>query len=136
MKSLDQIRSNGKRLTKPRKLIFEALSLFSKPATVQEINLYLKNKKISVDLTSIYRTLSLLTKMGMVYEIEFGEGKKRYEIVNEKKHHHHFVCDKCGTIKNIMMNGEKELIEKIIKKTNFNIKRHSMEFYGLCPKCC
>ncbi len=135
MNPISQISENGKRLTKPRKKIYEALTHFSKPVAAQEINYYLKNKNRAIDLSSIYRTLSLLTQLGLVNEVEFGDGKKRYEIVNEKKHHHHFICIKCGTIKNIFMNEEQKLIEKIIKKTNLNIKRHSIEFYGLCPKC-
>ena len=88
----------GIRYTKPRKLVFEALTHFSKPTSVAEINSYLKNR---INLTSIYRTLDLLKKSDLVNVILFGEGKKRYELKDKDEHHHHLVCENCGDVKDI-----------------------------------
>lgn len=121
----------GIRFTKPRQLIFEFLSNFSKPVTVQEINLHLKNK---VDLVSIYRTLDLLKKSGMVNEIVFGDDKKRFEIKEKNNHHHHLICSNCGSVKDIEIK-EKEILKKIERQSNFLIKKHNLEFFGLCVAC-
>jgi len=121
----------GIRYTKPRKLVFEALAHYSKPVSVAEINYYLKNK---IDLTSIYRTLELMKKSNIAEETEFGDGKKRYELISEKGHHHHLICENCGDIEDIKMK-EDELLNKVKTKSKFAIKKHKLEFFGLCPNC-
>ena len=121
------------RMTKPRKAILDSLFHFRKPVTAREIYSYLKNKGIKVDLASIYRNLSFLPKIKPVQEYEFGDGKKRYEMV-KRDHHHHLVCQKCGDVEDIEMK-EKELLDKVETKSNFKIERHSLEFFGLCQNC-
>jgi Fur family ferric uptake transcriptional regulator len=121
----------GIRYTKPRKLIFEALEHLSKPVSANEINDYLKNK---IDLTSVYRTLSLLVKSEMVNVILFGEGKKRYELKNKNEHHHHLVCEKCGDVEDVEMK-ESSLLKSVEERSKFVIKKHNLEFFGLCPDC-
>ncbi len=121
----------GIRYTKPRKLVFEALEHLSKPVSANEINDYLKNK---IDLTSVYRTLSLLVKSEMVNVILFGEGKKRYELKSKNEHHHHLVCEKCGDVEDVEMK-ESILLESVKERSKFVIKKHNLEFFGLCPDC-
>lgn len=121
----------GKRFTKPRKAIFQALTNFKKPVTAKEIYHFLKN---SIDLASIYRTLDLMKQLTIVNEIEFGDGKKRYELVTGKNHHHHLVCESCGDVMDVEMKEEK-LLNKIKTKNDFKIKRHELEFFGLCQNC-
>lgn len=121
----------GIRYTKPRKLVFEALEHLSKPVSANEINDYLKNK---IDLTSVYRTLSLLVKSEMVNVILFGEGKKRYELKNKNEHHHHLVCEKCGDVEDVEMK-ESSLFKLVEERSKFVIKKHNLEFFGLCPDC-
>jgi len=121
----------GIRYTKPRKLVFEALEHLSKPVSANEINDYLKNR---IDLTSVYRTLSLLVKSEMVNVILFGEGKKRYELKNKNEHHHHLVCEKCGDVEDVEMK-ESSLLKSVEERSKFVIKKHNLEFFGLCPDC-
>ena len=121
----------GVRYTKPRKLVFEALEHLSKPVSANEINDYLKNR---IDLTSVYRTLSLLVKSEMVNVILFGEGKKRYELKNKNEHHHHLVCEKCGDVEDVEMK-ESSLLKSVEERSKFVIKKHNLEFFGLCPDC-
>lgn len=121
----------GQRFTKPRKLVFEALEHLSKPVSANEINDYLKNK---IDLTSVYRTLSLLVKSEMVNVILFGEGKKRYELKKISEHHHHLFCENCGDVEDIKMK-EESLLKTVAERSKFVIKKHNLEFFGLCKDC-
>ncbi len=120
----------GKRMTLPRKLVVDALSKNEKPMTAQEIYSKMKNQ---VDLASVYRNLELLSKTNKVNQYEFGDGKKRYEMV-KRDHHHHLICQNCGEVENIEMK-EAELMEKVKNKSGFKIERHSLEFFGLCANC-
>jgi len=132
---LKKIKQQGNRLTKPRKLISEIFTKVKYPLTAQEIQSFLKNENINIDLTAVYRTINLLVSAGLIDKIDWGDGRKRYEIVRSEKHHHHLVCDNCGTVENIVFKDEQWLIDRIKKKIKFQIKRHSLEFFGLCQKC-
>jgi len=121
----------GIRYTKPRKLIFEALEHLSKPVSANEINDFLKNE---IDLTSIYRTLDLLKKSDLLNVILFGEGKKRYELKKDHGHHHHLVCENCGGIEDIEMH-EDNLLKNVAAHSEFLVKKHNLEFFGLCKNC-
>lgn len=128
------IKNIGKRTTRPRKLIVEALSKFSTPVTVNDIHEYLRRKNEVIDLTSIYRNLELMRKSDAVSVILFGEGKKRYELKDTNDHHHHFFCENCGDIEDIEMK-EENLLKEIKNNKRFLIRKHNLEFFGLCPKC-
>jgi len=121
----------GVRYTKPRKLVFEVLKHLSKPVSASEINDYLDNK---IDLASVYRTLNLLVKSKIVNVILFGDGVKRYEIMENNLHHHHLICENCGSIEDIPLN-EMKLLKEVKKQSNFKVIRHSLEFFGLCKNC-
>lgn len=127
-----KLKNKGYRLTRPRTEVLKTLTDY--PLSVQEISEVLDKKNIRLDKASIYRTLELLVNMGLVYSIDLGEGKKRYELVDETKHHHHLVCNSCGKIEDIIVE-EKKLLTDINKQTQFKIDHHHLEFFGLCINC-
>lgn len=133
MDILKKLRSKGYRITSQREKILK--EIYEHPLTVDEIFASLKKKKIRLDLASVYRTLQLFTKNTIVQEVQFGDGKKRYELVNEKNHHHHIVCNNCGTVENVILPNEERLIKTIAESSQFQIVKHTLEFFGLCAKC-
>jgi len=106
---------------------------------------YFKAHKIfpQLGLTTVYRTLELLTVMGELNKFDFGDGRARYELIegSDQEHHHHLVCTECKRIINYSDFVDEELeflksAEKgLSKKYNFKIKNHIIQFYGLCDKC-
>jgi Fur family transcriptional regulator, ferric uptake regulator len=67
-------------------------------------------------------------------QIQFQEGKLRYELAG-KEHHHHLVCENCGKIEDVLSRVIPALEEEIKNKHKFLVKRHSLEFFGLCEDC-
>jgi len=132
MQILDELKKKGYRLTKPRQEVLKALTSF--PMSVQEIYATLQQNHISIDLASVYRTLELFVKMGIVYAIDLGEDKKRYELVQPQNHHHHIVCNSCGVIEDVKFN-ETSLDKEIFRKSQFKVDHHHLEFFGLCANC-
>ncbi len=132
MKIFQQLKQNGYRFTKPRQEIIKFLVRY--PLTVQEIFETLQKKKIAIDLASVYRTLELFVKMGIVNELELGDGKKRYELRDEDNHHHHLICNSCKKIEDIFLN-EEMLMKNIRNKSDYKIASHKLEFFGLCASC-
>ncbi len=134
----------GYRITIPRQIILKVLEESSGHLSAEDI--YLKVYKIypAIGLATVYRTLEILVNMGLVSKFDFGDGRARYELIQDIKepvHHHHLVCTNCGRIIDYtdFLEEEIELIKKIEKKLsakyNFEIKNHTIQFNGLCDKC-
>lgn len=130
---IEELKKSGCRLTSQRKEIISLLNY--KPLTILELADKSAKRKIILELSSIYRTISLLKKLNLISEIEFGDGKKRYEITGlHNNHHHHLICNKCGEVDDVIIN-EENIVRKISADKNFLVLRHNFEFFGLCWGC-
>lgn len=126
------LNSRSQRITAPRLDILTILKANHNPLTISEIHGKLKNKKI--DLATVYRTINLFTELGIVYEIDFKDEFKRYELVYDRHHHHHIVCRKCKRVENVEACVLEEL-EKLLNKKGYSDISHSLEFFGVCQRC-
>jgi Fur family ferric uptake transcriptional regulator len=134
----------GARVTVPREIVIGILQNTDEHLSATDI--YIQANKInpSIGLTTVYRTLDILVQMGIVQKFEFGDGKARYELINNpngKKHHHHLICLQCREIIDYseFIDEEIQFItkaqNKLSKKYNFKITDHEINFYGFCEKC-
>jgi len=119
----------------------EILSLFiteSKHYKADEVFKLLRCKGIGI--ATVYRTLEILRKCGVIKEIS--DGKNRFfelKKSEEKSVYVHFKCDKCGKIYDYHdVNAAHEFaaaVEAIGKKMDLNIRDVSILVNGLCSKC-
>lgn len=131
------------RWTVPREAILDLLSRTSKHLSAKEIYSSLYKSHPEIGMTTVYRTLDLLARMGLVTKLVLGDGQSRYEFKSgdREKHHHHLVCTKCGKIIDYseFLDEELEFVRKTEKKLetkyDFKIQDHNIEFLGLCKKC-
>jgi Fur family ferric uptake transcriptional regulator len=127
----------------PREAILEFLSRSSKHMSVKEIYASLYKSYPGMGLTTVYRTLELLARMGLITKLTLGDGQSRYEFKSseKKEHHHHLICIECGKIIDYteFLDEELELVrkteERLEKKYDFKIFDHNIEFLGKCKKC-
>jgi Fur family ferric uptake transcriptional regulator len=138
------LRKHSYRITMPRQVILGVLSNEEQHLSAEDVFLKVHKKYPDIGLTTVYRTLNLLTQIGLVVRFDFGDGKARYELSSgpEKKgHHHHLVCTKCNRIIDYddFIEEEEKLFGKIEKvlseKYDFEITDHLVRFYGLCEEC-
>lgn len=138
------LKDSGYRITSSRKAIIDVLNKTSDHLSAEDIFFEVHKNYPNVGLTTIYRTLDLLTKMSIVYKFDFGDGRARYELAEDHQktgHHHHLICNNCKKIidYNDFMDEEKEFLlslqEKLSKKYSFKINNHLIQFYGLCSNC-
>ena len=131
------------RWTMPREAILKLLSGSPKHMSAKEIYASLHRSYPGMGLSTVYRTLDLLARMGVVTKLALGDGQSRYEFKSSDKeeHHHHLICTHCGKIINYseFLDEELSLVkkteERLAKKYNFVIQDHNIEFLGLCEKC-
>lgn len=134
------IKERGLRMTLPRRAIIDALAEADKYLSAEEIYHKIHADEPGIGLATVYRTLVLLNKLGIVTKLEIGEGKARYELA-ETEHHHLIVCERCFKVVKYsdFTTQEKDSfaeLEKLVEKTyHFAITRHVVQYYGTCPEC-
>ena len=132
--ALSDLRAKGFRLTKVRKEMVRIFSENSCPISANEIEKKLISYKYSDNKTTVYREIKFLLNNGYIVEARIHPNEISYESA-ELKHHHHLVCDSCGSVDSFANCIADELEEDIYKKKGFKIKRHTFELYGTCSSC-
>ena len=128
----ETLSSHSLKVTGTRKALVELVATAKKPVDAQFLIENLQ-KEQDVDRVTVFRILNVLKGHGILRKLEFGEGKARYELNNSD--HHHFICESCGAVEDVSDCNIGELEAEISKKKKFHIKRHSLEFFGLCDAC-
>lgn len=82
---------------------------------------------------TVYRTLELLTELGIVRPIYMGENGPTY--IRAEGGHHHLVCAQCGKIVDFDQCGADSLAHELEARFGFHIHSHLLEFYGICAEC-
>ena len=140
----DRFRSRSMRMTNPRRAILQALASTVKHLSADEVYERVHKANPAIGLKTVYRNLDILAGMGIVAKLHFGDGKSRYELIqNPQKpgHHHHLVCTECKRVIEYddFMDEEVALIQKLERllseKHRFNITDHVIQFHGQCSPC-
>jgi Fur family ferric uptake transcriptional regulator len=131
----NRLRGQSRKITGPRAAILEILRAHTHPLTNREI--FSEMPKGECDLATIYRSMHLLEKMGMVKRFDFGDGAARFELVgeNDDGHHHHLVCTNCSEVVEIEECFPEKIEKRIAAKNKFKAVTHKLEFFGICSDC-
>ena len=125
----------GVKSTKHRNSILEILEQAEMPLTVEEIFLVLKEKNTSIWLSTVYRTLEILTSKELVVKsTSMGDDKARFEM-NHHEHRHHVVCVGCHKMISFLDCPVDEIQKALKDKINFDVTGHKLEIYGYCQEC-
>lgn len=129
----EALKSQGARLTSPRKLILDAALKAKKPFSAESLSIALKNQ---TDPATIYRNLTFFNEIGLVTRVDIGGDIAVYEIAakDQTHHHHYFVCRSCGKTEALEACSVAN-VETALKKKGFRNLTHRLEFTGLCAGC-
>lgn len=124
----------GHRLTRPRQAILQVIEASPQGFNAGQIHLALRRRGIRIGLTSIYRTLNLLVRHGLIQEVHRENGEHRY-LACGVSHHHHAVCTDCGRILDFEACGLEALTRRVARSTRMAILGHRLELFGQCKDC-
>jgi len=126
----------GYRSSAPREEVIGAIAELGCSITAREIADLLRERGSGIGLASIYRALDLLDRLDLVQRFDVGEGVARYEAAMPGgDHHHHLVCESCGTVEPFEDEALEEAIHGLAGKTDFAIAAHDVTLHGECPSC-
>ena len=134
MKNYKPLLQDASLKTTPARLaVLSFLSENANPLTADGIFDHLKIEHGQVDRATIYRILEVFLQKGIIKRLKLDEQRSHYELVGED--HHHLICESCGKIEDISDCNISELENEIVLKKKFLVKRHSLEFFGICTSC-
>jgi Fur family ferric uptake transcriptional regulator len=126
------LKAKNQSLTKTRLAVFRALQ-DKEPQTMREVVAACKGQ---ADRASIYRTIALFEKLGIVQRLQIG-WKYKLELSDAfHHHHHHLTCTNCG--RTIPLPEDRQLearLHTLSRTQDFIMKGHQLEIQGLCENC-
>lgn len=130
----DLFKNAGCRNTKARDAVLDIMKKADHPLSASDIFSALKQGGLSVNLSTVYRTLDTMEKKGIAEKIPTDEGQAKYELLGIE-HRHRIVCTSCHKSIPFDECPLRALVNDVGKKTSFDITGHRLELYGLCPDC-
>ena len=131
----EQLRKRGFRLTPQREMILLALHQQSQPVTAEELYAEVGRKALSIELSTVYRTLELLLALGLLTVIENGEKQRRYHLSKVETPHLHLVCQRCGQVSGLELEHIQPLLDYLHSERGFSADPDNINIPGLCAAC-
>lgn len=119
-----------------RRAVLELLGEQTCALSAFEIEDILRTRDRRVSRASIYRILEELERLDAVQRVEIGQGLVRYEAVRgESGHHHHLVCDRCGTLQPFSDPELERTIQRLSRRVPLTVSDHEVVLHGSCAHC-
>lgn len=135
-----ELNDRGWRLTPQRKTILQVFQELPKGEHLSAEDLYhqLQNQDHGkgISLSTIYRTLKLMARMGILRELELGEGHKHYELNQPfPHHHHHLICVQCNKTIEFKNDSILNIGTRTAQTEGYHLLDCQLTIHAVCPTC-
>ncbi|HEX6194936.1 MAG TPA: Fur family transcriptional regulator [Jiangellaceae bacterium] len=127
------LRARGHRLTPQRELVLQAVQNLEH-ATPERVLDEVRRTSTSVNLSTVYRTLDLLEKLGLVSHTHLGHGAPAYHAMSEPDHVH-LVCRSCQRVTEVGTDVATGLVDAVADKEGFTTDVRHLTLFGYCRDC-
>lgn len=133
MELAERLRAQGYRLTPQRQLVLQAVTELGH-ATPDDVHAWVQDRDLVVNLSTVYRTLELLEKLGLVTHTHLTHGAPTYHPAGGHRHAH-LVCHECGRVLELEASELGQVVERIEARTGFVTDVGHLTVFGLCASC-
>ncbi len=127
------LRAQGNRVTPPRRMLLEVLFETERHLTAEELAEAVQLRAPDVHLSTIYRNLEELQRLGVVAHTHLGHGPVTYQRAAHA--HAHFVCGHCGARVEAKDVWFQDLARRATRELGFTIDPHHVAIFGTCAAC-
>ncbi|MFA9423405.1 MAG: Fur family transcriptional regulator [Sedimentibacter sp.] len=120
--------------TKQRCFILSIIDESKEPLAAEEVFKLLQDESRNINLSTVYRTLNILTEKNVLLKIVRGDGTASFQL-NNSSHNHYITCCVCNRSVPIDSCPIQSLSEKIKNETGFEVTGHSLQISGICAEC-
>ena len=133
-----ELNERGWRMTPQREIILEKFQNLPRGEhlSAEDLCEVLKDEGEQVSLSTIYRNLKLMARMGILRELELAEGQKRYEINQPSPHHHHhLICVRCNKTIEFKNDSVLKVGARTAQKSGYHLLDCQLTIHAVCPTC-
>jgi Fur family ferric uptake transcriptional regulator len=131
--ALELVRQHGGRITSSRRFLLRALFDSEGHKTAEELATEVQSQAPDIHLSTIYRNLDELERLGVIVHAHLGHGPATYHLATSV--HGHLVCEECGK----MIEAPDSLFTGLAKTARaqfgFTIDPHHFAMLGRCAEC-
>jgi len=132
----ERLRAHGLRLTAQRQRVLEAVGALEH-ATPETIGARLREEAgpggAAPDTSTVYRTLEVLERLGLVWHTHLGKGAPVYHAAEHP--HLHVVCSSCGEISSADPDLLAGAAERLAAELGFTVDVGHVALTGTCRAC-
>ena len=132
-----ELNAKGWRMTPQREVILNTFKNLPEGRHLSAEELYnrLKEQGEDISLSTIYRTVKMMARMGILRELELTEDHKHYEINQPRPHHHHhLVCVKTNAVVEFKNDKILEISQKVAEKYGYKVLDCQLTIIGVSPE--
>ncbi|HSP15443.1 MAG TPA: transcriptional repressor [Thermoanaerobaculia bacterium] len=129
------LQQQGLKLTGERAALVREIFSIHYHFEADELLFKMKEKNVKISRATVYRTLELLVKSGMVRRVHLGEDHYHYEHVTGNSHHDHLICTTCGAVIEFNDPDLERRQHEICERKRFTPTFHNLQILGVCDSC-
>jgi Fur family peroxide stress response transcriptional regulator len=128
-----QCRDAGAKLTHQRLEVFREVAQTGDHPDAETVYRRVRKRLPTVSLDTVYRTLWLLTDLGLIHTL--GPPRERTRFDANLNRHHHFICVHCGLTRDFYSDALDELKLPAAVKAYGRVETTHVEVRGTCQTC-
>ena len=129
------LREHNLPVTAQRLAVAEVVLGSDRHLSADDVARELERRGAAAGTATIYRTLEVLVRSGLVVERDFGEGFRRFEPARGEPHHEHLLCTVCGRVREFRDERLERMTMLTAEAHGFARQRHRLVIYGVCGDC-
>jgi Fur family ferric uptake transcriptional regulator len=133
--SAEVLRSTGHRLTPQRVLVWDVLRRFEgRHLSAEAIHQEVAKVLPTFNVASVYRTLALLSDLGLARETRLGDRRAVWEVHHDQDQQH-LVCRSCGEVTHHEDPVARQIAVHLASEHDFTVQDVELIVSGVCGKC-
>ena len=128
-----RLRSGGHRITAQREAILQAIHELPHP-TAESIHAHLQQAEPGLNLSTVYRNLTVLQEFDVITHAHIGTGPPVYHLADAVPHIH-LSCLRCGAVASVPVATATAFAAEVADRTGFRIDPTHSSVYGVCGRC-
>ena len=122
------------RRTAQRELLLKIIREADGHLDADELYRQARQRQPGLSLSTVYRSLRLFKRMGLVEEHQLRGDRRHYETTPQTDHHH-LVCLGCGRVIEFRCPLTESLKDQFTREQGFEVTEAEVRLAGYCPEC-
>lgn len=128
------IHAQGLRLTPQRQLVLDVLQQTPGHLDAEMIHDQVRLTNPRISLATVYRTLALLKRLGLVAEHNLGEDHGHFEAAPAAPHYH-FTCLSCKRVIEFEAEAVIQSVQELAGREGLQVTETHLTLSGYCRDC-